>query len=62
MTSTGLTASAISAADVYSFNYHGYLLTHLDALAICFTETGCITTSLRTRSRTRERESSLSQT
>jgi kynurenine formamidase len=36
MTSTGLTAGAISAADVYSFNYHGYLLTHLDALCHLF--------------------------
>jgi kynurenine formamidase len=36
MTSTGLTAGAISAADVYSFDYHGYLLTHLDALCHLF--------------------------
>ena len=36
MTSTGLTAGATSAADVYSFDYHGYLLTHLDALCHLF--------------------------
>ncbi len=36
MTSTGFTADAISAADVYSFDYHGFLLTHLDALCHLF--------------------------
>jgi kynurenine formamidase len=36
MTSTGSTAGAISAADAYSFDYHGYLLTHLDALCHLF--------------------------
>jgi len=36
MTSTGFTAGAISAADAYSFDYHGYLLTHLDALCHLF--------------------------
>src|SRR4030095_11646112 len=36
MTSTGFTAGAISAADIYSFDYHGFLLTHLDALCHLF--------------------------
>lgn len=36
MTASGLTAGAISAADTYSFDYHGYLLTHLDALCHLF--------------------------
>lgn len=36
MTSSGLTAGAISAADAYSFDYHGYLLTHIDALCHLF--------------------------
>jgi kynurenine formamidase len=36
MTSTGYTPNATSAADTYAFNYHGYLLTHLDALCHLF--------------------------
>ena len=36
MTATGQKPDAISAADAYTFEYHGYLLTHLDALCHLF--------------------------
>lgn len=36
MTGTGEKADAISSADSYSFEYHGFLLTHLDALCHLF--------------------------
>jgi kynurenine formamidase len=36
MTATGLDGKSTSAADAYSFEYHGYLLTHLDALCHLF--------------------------
>src|SRR5206468_8874003 len=36
MTATGQTEKSTSAADAYSFDYHGYLLTHLDALCHLF--------------------------
>jgi kynurenine formamidase len=38
MINTGLAAESTSAADAYSFTYHGYLLTHLDALCHLFHE------------------------
>src|SRR5262249_45748820 len=36
MINTGLAAESTSASDAYSFTYHGYLLTHLDALCHLF--------------------------
>ncbi|MSO21815.1 MAG: cyclase family protein [Acidobacteria bacterium] len=36
MTATGQNTAGISAADAYSFEYHGFLLTHLDALCHLF--------------------------